>query len=454
MRRSFFGGPPPRGEAPCRRGTWCFTLRKTLFLRRQAPRLWRPRRCRSAGRGAPPPASPCSFVVKHHVFRAQGAGGLRDVVLRSPQTLVLSSSSTTSSELKALPAYRTWCSASRKPLFFRRRAPRLWGPRRRRSAGRGAPPPASPCSFVVKHHVFRAQGAGGLRDVVLRSPQSLVLSSSSTTSLASMAPPAYRTWCLTPRKTLFLRRRAPRLWGPRRRRRTGRGAPLPAIPCSFVVKHHVFRAQGAGGLRDVVLRSPQSLVLSSSSTTSSELKALPAYRTWCLTPRKTLFLRRRAPRLWGPRRRQRTGRGAPPPAIPCSFVVKHHVFRAQGAAGLRDVVLRSPQSLVLSSSSTTSSELKAPAVCGTWCSASREPLFFRRQAPRLRGPRRRRRTGRGAPPPASPCSFVVEHHVFGAQGAAGVPDVVPHSPQNLVPSSSSTTSLAPVGPTAGLASKK
>ena len=182
MRRSFFGGPPPRGGAPCRRGTWCFTLRKTLFLRR--------------------------------------------------------------------------------------RAPRLWGPRRRRRTGRGAPLPASPCSFVAKHHVFRAQGAAGLRDVVLRSPQTLVLSSSSTTSLASMAPPAYRTWCLTPRKTLFLRRRAPRLWGPRRRRRTGRGASLPA-----------------------------SLVLSSSSTTSSELKAPPTYRTWCSASRKPLFFRRQAPRL-------------------------------------------------------------------------------------------------------------------------------------------------------------
>ena len=60
----------------------------------------------------------------------------------------------------------------------------------------------------------------------------------------------------------------------------------------------------------------------------------------------------------------------------------------------------------------------------------------------------------GAPPPASPCSFVVKHHVFGAQGAAGVPDVVLRLPQALVLSSSSTTSLAPVGLTASLASKK
>ena len=124
--------------------------------------------------------------------------------------------------------------------------------------------------------------------------------------------------------------------------------------------------------------------------------------------------------------RRRTRRGASLPTKPCSFVVKHHVFRAQGAAGVPDV-----PDVVL-----------------------RNPLFFRRQAPRLPGPRRRWRTGRGASLPAKPCSFVVKHHVFGAQGAAGVPDVVPHSPQNLVPSSSSTTSLAPDEPTAGLASKK
>ena len=257
-----------------------------------APVVWsfqadrrRARRRRRAGRGASLPAKPCSFVVKHHVFRAQGAAGVPGVVLHSPQTLVPSSSNTTSSGLKAPPAYRTWCSAPRKPLFFRRRAPRLPGPRRRRRTGRGAPLPAKPCSFVVKHHVFRTQGAAGVPGVALHSPQTLVPSSSSTTSSELKAPPAYRTWCSAPRKTLFLRRQTSRLPGSRRRRRTGRGAPLPANPCSFVVEHHVFQAQGAGDVPDVVLHSPQNLVPSSSSTTSSELKAPPAGRTWCLTPR-------------------------------------------------------------------------------------------------------------------------------------------------------------------------
>ena len=51
------------------------------------------------------------------------------MVRRSPQTLILSSPSTTSSGAKAPVAGRTWCSPPRKPLFFRHRAPRLPGPR-------------------------------------------------------------------------------------------------------------------------------------------------------------------------------------------------------------------------------------------------------------------------------------------------------------------------------------
>ena len=175
-------------------------------------------------------------------------------------------------------AGRTWCAAPRNPLFLRRRAPRLPGPRRRRQAGRGAPLPAIPYSFVAKHHVFRVQGAGGGPDVVCRSPQSLILSSPSTTSSGSKAPAAGRTWCAAPRNPLFFRRRAPRLSDPRRQRRSGRSAPLPAIPYSFVAEQHVFRVQGAGGGADVVRHSPQSLIPSAPSTTSSGAKAPAAGR--------------------------------------------------------------------------------------------------------------------------------------------------------------------------------
>ncbi len=141
--------------------------------------------------------------------------------------------------------------------------------------GFGARIPAKPCSFVNGHHVFGTKGAAGEPDVVLHSPQNLALSSTGTTSLGPKALPASRTWCFTPRKPLLFRRRAPRLWGQRRRRRTGRGASLPAKPCSFVNGHHVFGTKGAR----------------------------PA-RTWCTIPHKTLFFRQRAPRLWDQRRRR------------------------------------------------------------------------------------------------------------------------------------------------------
>ena len=169
---------------------------------------------------------------------------------------------------------RTWCAAPRKPLFLRRRAPRLPGLRRRQRAGRGASLPANPYSFVAEHHVFRGQGAGNGSDVVRRSLQTLIPSSPSTTSSGSKAPATSRTWCVAPRKPLFLRRRAPRLPGQRRRRRAGRGASLPANPYSFVAGHHVFRVKGAGGGADVVRRSLQTLIPSSPSTTSSGAKGL------------------------------------------------------------------------------------------------------------------------------------------------------------------------------------
>ena len=229
-------------------------------------------------------------------------------------------------------------------------------------------------------------------------------------------------------------------------RRAGRGASLPAIPCSFVDGHHVFRTGEARCEPDVVLHSPQNLALSSTGTTSLEPKAPPASRTWCLTPRNPLFFRRRAPRFPNRRGPMRAGRGASLPAKPCSFVDGHHVSRTGEARCEPDVVLPSPQNLALSSTGTTSLEPDRSPAGRTWCLPPRNPLFFRRRAPRLWSQRRRRRARRGASLPAKPCSFVDGHHVFGAKGAAGEPDVVPPSPQSLALSSTGTTSLEPADP--------
>ena len=131
---------------------------------------------------------------------------------------------------------------------------------------------------------------------MLRSPQNLVLPSTGTTSLEQNQISAGWAWCFTPRKTLFFRRRAPRLWDKMGLRPVERGASLPAMPCSFVDGHHVFGAKSDFSRLGVVLRSPQCLVLPSSDTTSLEQNRISAGWAWCFAPRKTLFFRRRAPR--------------------------------------------------------------------------------------------------------------------------------------------------------------
>jgi len=296
-----------------------------------------------------------------------------------------SSPSTTSLGQNGASAGWAWCFAPRNALFFRRRAPRLWSKMGLRPVGRGASLPPMPCSFVAGHHAFWTKWGFGRLGVVLRSPQCLVLSSPGTTSLEQ-----------------------------NRIRPVGRGASLPPMPCSFVDGHHVFGAKSDFGRLGVVLRSPQCLVLSSPGTTSSEQNRISAGWAWCFIPRKATFFRRRAPRLWSKigfgrlsvvlhspqclvlsssgttsleqNRIRPVGRGASLPAMPCSFVDGHHVFGAKSDFGRLNVVLRSPQYLVLSSTGTTSLEQNRISAGWAWCFAPRNALFFRRRAPRQRVP--------------------------------------------------------------------
>ena len=189
---------------------------------------------------------------------------------------------------------------------------------------------------------------------MLRSPLTLVPSLLGTTPLGSNGPTAEWAWCFTPRKSLFLRREAPRLWGRMGLRQVGRGALLPANPCSFVARHHASGVGWVSGKLGVVLYSPQTLVSSSQGTTSLGSDGPPASWAWCFTPRKPLFLRCGAPRLWGRMGLRQVGRGALLPANPCSFVAGHHAFGAGWASGKLGVVLYSPLTLVPSSRGTTS----------------------------------------------------------------------------------------------------
>ena len=128
-------------RAAGRNGTWCFTVRKPLFLRPEAPRLSGRMGLRRLGRGTSPPANPCSFVRKHHVFQGQGAGGGPGVVLHRPQTLIPSSGDTTSFSSRAAGRDGAWYLTAR-PFPF------LSTHKERNSAGRKA----RCCSFII--HIF------------------------------------------------------------------------------------------------------------------------------------------------------------------------------------------------------------------------------------------------------------------------------------------------------------
>ena len=108
------------------------------------------------------------------------------MVLYSPQCLVLSSTGTTSLEQSRISTGWAWCFAPNNALFFRRRAPRLRDKMGLRPVGRCASPPAKPYSSVDGHHVFGTKWGFARLNVVLRSPQNLVLPSTGTTSACAL----------------------------------------------------------------------------------------------------------------------------------------------------------------------------------------------------------------------------------------------------------------------------
>ena len=200
--------------------TWCLTARKALCLRPEAPRHLVRLSLRRLGRGASPSAKPYFSVRKHHVYRPGRASGDPDVVLHCPQSLMPPSGGTMSIGRAEPPATRTWCFTIRKALFLRPEAPRHLVRLSLRRLGRGASPPANPCSFVRRHHVLRPERTFLRPDVVPHPPQSLMPSSGSTTPVGS----ALRrlSWRRPSRKTLTLRRATP-TW-------PGRASGNPGFP--------------------------------------------------------------------------------------------------------------------------------------------------------------------------------------------------------------------------------
>ena len=160
--------------------------------------------------------------------------------------------------------------------------------------------------------------------MVLHRPQTLISSSPGTTSDGRIGARGQMAWCFATRKTLFLRRRAPRRMGESEHGARWRGASPPAKPYFFVAGHHVGWTNRRSEPDGVVPHRPLSLVPSSSSTTPLALVEPSEEPAWCFTARYPLFLRRRAPRHWPWSSLRRSWRGASSPAIPCFFVAGHH----------------------------------------------------------------------------------------------------------------------------------
>ena len=248
------------------------------------------------------------------------------MVPHSPQTLILSPTSTTSLGSKAPAAYRTWCLTPHKPLFLRPEAPRPKVRMGRRTHRRGALSPTNPCSFVRKHHIPRSGWADAGTDVVLHPPQTLVFSSGSTTSPGQDGPTPALTWCFTPRNPLFLR-----------------------FLCTKSLA--LF---GAPTLRTWCKDSRKTLFLRFLCTKSLALFGAPTLRTWCKDSRKTLFLR---------------------------FLCTKSLALF-GASTLRTWCKDSRKNLFLRFLCTKSPAQDEPPPLLTWCSIPRNPLFLRRGAPR------------------------------------------------------------------------
>lgn len=146
---------------------------------------------------------------------------------------------------------------------------------------------------------------------------------------------------------------------------------------------------------------------------------------------------------------RRCGFGARFPAKPCSFVSfapSPRAFSALGRRGLGARFPAKPCSFVSLAPSLRDFSANGRRRFGARIPV--KPCFFVSLAPSSGAFSANGRRGFGARFLAKPCSFVNGHHVFGTKGAAGEPDVVLHSPQNLALSSTGTTSLGPKAPPA------
>ena len=180
----------------------------------------------------------------------------------------------------------TWCTKSRRPLFFRFLCTKshaflrpwpapTWCTKSRR--------PLYLRSLCTKSRAFFRSWPAPTWCTKSRRP--LFLRSLCTKSPAFFRPWPAPTWCTKSRRPLFLRLEAPHPRAQQPFPPGVRGASLPASPCFSVLRHHVPEHSSRSRRAGVVPHRPLTLVSSSWGTTSPSTAAVPAGRAWCLTAR-------------------------------------------------------------------------------------------------------------------------------------------------------------------------
>ena len=143
------GGAPGVVRAWCRRGvgaTWCTKSRQPLFLRSLCTK--------SCAFLRPWPAPTWCTKTRRPLF-------FRFLCTKSPAFL------------RPWPA-PSWCTKSRRPLYLRSLCTKSRTFLRPCPGGRGASPPASPCFFVLGHHVLEHSSRSRRTGVVPHRPLTLV----------------------------------------------------------------------------------------------------------------------------------------------------------------------------------------------------------------------------------------------------------------------------------------
>ena len=258
-------------------------------------------------------AGPAGWGARRRGRRAWRAGGATWCTKTRYPLFLRSLCTKSRAFLRPWPA-PTWCTKSCRPcssVSFAPSPPRFFARGRRRLGARNPAGPCSSVSFAPSPARFFARGR---RQLGARNPAALVLPFPlhqfprvfSPVAGADLvheiprvlispfplhqfprisSPVAGRAWCLTARYPLFLRLEAPRPRAQQRFPPGGRGASPLAIPCSFVLGHHVLEHSSRSRRTGVVPHRPLTLVSSSWGTTSSSTAVVPAGRAWCLTAR-------------------------------------------------------------------------------------------------------------------------------------------------------------------------